>query len=414
MDRTPSDYKKVGWNTSTPVKKKTHVGRTGRRRVQKKNKNRAIKITQNSYRRASGYKKVEPLPHTAKKLIGSDPGAWLAYELQLYSELPPKYIPEALAKASESEIRESLPPVEPGRPDPTEHDFKLSRKYSDYQGKLDEFKEDLGGAPNYAGSTPVLRPKSTFFGFSTEHVKVVVSKALRKNWFPRPLWKALASHVGIDRPHTRYEHLMLSIEAIDRIKQNLEEIQTRLLTEQKAFKFFNKATGLSFHNTLNSPQMLAVSMKDYVDLFERHFEKAEASGNLMSFLDEAMPSDNVCFEARLTSMYNYTSKYPLDGVANSFNIDSLADYDQKSSVEHALNEELRLLNAAGKLDSTENIRSCLINESKMIGKKFTGGVSQSEAFAEFMGEALEAREVVITEELLDKYLDFAENVVCYF
>ncbi|WP_211824092.1 hypothetical protein [Kistimonas asteriae] len=324
---------------------------------------------------------------------------------QFFVNLSDKAITECL-----SDIQESASEAKPV-------EVTLSGQYQTYQDSLDSLKESLGGAPNYQGKKPSLELHKKFLGLPIDTVKTWISKSLEKRWAPRPLWKALGRRFQLAKTGmTHYEYLSLTLQSINKMKQNLSQIQDKLRNKDNACHFFHKATGLTFHEKLNDPTMLANSLNDYIEMFEKHMDKAVREGTLQAFVEEAMPKTDVCFEARMSSMIAYTASHPLDG-EDSISLDNIADYSSESSMEDALNEELKVLlmggNEIAEIDA-EYIFDYLVNQRNLVGQKFQGGYTNTEDFAAMIGESTENQEITITEDLLRQYLDYAENILCLF
>ena len=160
----------------------------------------------------------------------------------------------------------------------------MSSKFEQYHQELDKLKHDLGGSPNYLGKRPTLLRGKKLFGLSIDTVRAWVSKALKKQWSPKPLFRMLGNHIGLGESGlTRYEYISLAIQSAAKIKKHLPEIQARLVSNEGACAFFNKKTGLTFHERLNKPKVLAGSLSDYLDLLEKHMNQAIKNGCLRNF-----------------------------------------------------------------------------------------------------------------------------------
>ncbi len=198
-------------------------------------------------------------------------------------------------------------------------DLAMSSKFEQYHQELDKLKLDLGGSPNYLGKRPKLRRGKKLFGLSIDTVRAWVSKALKKKWFPRPLFRMLGNHIGLGESGlTRYEYISLAIQSASKIRKHLPEIQARLVSNEGSCAFFNEKTGLTFHERLNKPEVLAGSLSDYLDLLEKHMNQAIRNGCLRSFFDEAIRNDDVCFEARMSRLLAYSASHTLDGGSVQF------------------------------------------------------------------------------------------------
>ena len=409
-------------DTSIPVqtvkpKKKRKIGRTGRRRVRNKKAQQSLMTEaphSETWHQKKSVRKIEIVPSPTSQTADTV-NQWLGTQLHGNPELPPKKIPQSLAEASAKQIKKALPELE-ATPEP---DFQHSKQYSQYMDKLDELKSELGGAPNYAGKRPKLKPSKLFLGLSVEMVKIWINKAVKSNWFPAPLWGAIASYFNIGKGLSHYEYLSMALQSLDRMKHHCDEIQSRLLSGRDPCIFFNKVTGLTFHPTLNSPRMLATSVQEYINAFEHHMERAIEEGRLKDFFVQAMPDSDVCFETRMKSMIEFSAENPIEGEEGAplLSLNSVADYDSQSSLERALNEELRVLlqvKADGQNLDAEDIRRYLVDDAGILNKRLTGGMCESEAFSDFLDEPLQEKEIIVTETMLDRYLDFAENIICLF
>ncbi|GAA4650085.1 hypothetical protein GCM10023116_23680 [Kistimonas scapharcae] len=318
---------------------------------------------------------------------------------------------------SDEAITECLSDIADSVSEAKREEATLSGQYQTYQDSLDSLKDSLGGSPNYQGKKPSLELHKKFLGLPIDTVKTWVSKSLEKRWVPRPLWKALGRRLQLAKTGmTHYEYLSLAMQSINKMKQNLPQIQEKLRNKDNACHFFHKATDLTFHEKLNNPTMLANSLNDYIEMFEKNMDKAIREGTVQAFVEEAMPKTDVCFEARMGSMIAYTAAHPLDG-EESISLDNIADYSSESSMEDALNEELKVLlmggNEIAKIDA-DYIFNYLVNERNLVGQKFQGGYTNTEDFAAMIGESTEKQEITITEDLLRQYLDYAENILCLF
>ncbi|MFK0572426.1 hypothetical protein [Endozoicomonas sp.] len=330
---------------------------------------------------------------------------------------PSKSRASIISSLSESDIEGNLPEIEDMSDIEETAGSDLDGEFKQYHEALDKFKVSLGGSPNYSGKRPKLRTGKKIFGLSIDTVRFWVSKALQKKWFPEPLFRTLGRRIGLGGAGlTRYEYLALSLQSIRKIKKNLPEIQARLISNKNACSFFNKKTGLTFHERLNDPKTLSRSLSDYVDLAERHVDDAIKNDYLQEFFDVAMPSVDVCFEARMSSLLAYSVNHPLDDT-DAMSLDNIADYNSDSSLEHVLNEEIKVL-VIGWVDldiiDSDHIYDYLVNNRGLLGKSFQGGYCDTPEFALVLGEEIEKKKVVITDTFLRKYLDYAENTLCLF
>ena len=134
------------------------------------------------------------------------------------------------------------------------------------------------------------------------------------------------------------------------------------------------------------------------------------------FFDEAIQNDDVCFEARMSRLLAYSASHTLDG-SDVIDLDSIADYNSDSSLEHVLNEEIKVIVLGGlEPDSIDHdtVYDYLVNKKGLLGNSFKGGYCDSPEFAQMIGEEIDRKEVTITEDFLRKYLDYAENILCLF
>ncbi|CAM3713225.1 hypothetical protein [Parendozoicomonas haliclonae] len=404
-------------NNRPKAARKQARGKSGSRQVRghsshKGHSHKAHSRESRYYTRSSNYTKVEVVSPPQHRLVQSDLNGWMSDLVNADNEVPPRFIPERLGSSGEHIPLEQLPKV-PSPTTETAPALQLSKSYEGYLNQLDGLKDQLGGAPNHDGKRPVLNRDKVFWGRSVQHVRLLISRAINGKWFPPVLWKALGKHFHIKNGLTHYEYLSLAIQSISQMKKHMDEIKFRLQEGKNPADYFHEVTGLTFHKSYLPPQMLGNLLENYVEVFELQFEKAVAGGRLQEFLEQAMPFRDVCFEARYRSMASYVGAQS-EG-SDALNTELVVDYDSQSPVEQVFSEEIRkfFVEHGPENMNREAIREHLINQG-VIGKVFAGGLIDSDTYAAYLGQEKESKDIEITEEVLDQYLEFAENELYLF
>jgi hypothetical protein len=257
---------------------------------------------------------------------------------------------------------------------------------------LQEYREAMGGAPNYPDRRPTREPDPrTFFGIPIESCRDWCRQVpLKNNWIPQWFWKAVAHGFGVSEASTEtpYEDASLSLESIRNMAENRDRFAAAFQRDpDEGICLFRSATRWTAHMGDNGgPDGMIRNIDAYLELFAALYENAEADGTLETFFREALTG--VCFEHRFANLQQYAQQHPLPGGEGAY----LPPHNEDSTVMETLNAELLILVARLGGDSTalnwDNMRAHFLENLQGIERVGADGAR-----------------ITITPETIDSFRD---------
>ena len=334
--------------------------------------------------------------------------SWVAGVAETGFDQQPESIPEVVASLSGDALVNVVNSCVVERPELLEDEPSVhhdhSETYLNIRNKLDQYKEQLGGTPNYDNGKPVLNRSRLLFGHAWEPVRNWVSKAITRKWGPAVFWRELSKALGHIQ-HTgqtygalsQYEFCVLTLESIGHIERNLPEIERRLKEDDNAAAYFSIKTGWAIHPGLSSGEKLIRGLRDYLEAFRNEFAKAEFQGELEGFFTEAIRSGDICFEARNRTLENYI-------------VGCVTRYTHDSSLEEILDENIGKFleqwyrgSPRTHVTSTDALNWLLAQD--ITGYCFYGGAGENFAESSF-SKGLAPGRKVLTETMIRQYLEY--------
>ena len=269
----------------------------------------------------------------------------------------------------------------PPAPPPT---VRHTPEINDIRAGLESFKEQFGGAPNYADGNPRHEEVSKkFFGIPIESCRAWSQKTLDKGWFPSSLWKAVARGFGVategTRVSTRFETHALHLDSVRRMDANRDIIAAAFRSGVgPGEESFSSLTRLACHASSNGGAEGMISAIDnYLAMFKTYYQAARQAGPeaLNEFFDAACRG--VCFENRATRLTNYAETHMhllepegADGTgAVGLNMSAVADHQENDTFIDAIGRERAVLAGqeppASLKDTCRHLLQTLIGREKI-------------------------------------------------
>ena len=332
--------------------------------------------------------------------------SWIIDIAETNLDSPPEAVPEVLASISCQQMNSI---VDAGVIDSPELlQDELGRECADeqlFREKLDEYKDKLGGTPNYRDGKPVLKRSHLLFGHALEPIRNWVSKAVTRKWPPTVFWgmfsKALSRLEQNGQTYgsfSQYEYCVLTLESISHIENNWPEITRRLREGDNAVAYFAIKTGWAIHSGTVSPEVLIQGLSEYLKAFKLEFLAAEKNGSLENFFTSAIGVGDVCFEARNRTLQDYVTG-------------RVIYYDHSSSLEEILDELMGHFlegwfesHLPSQPPSSGDAETWLLNQD-ITQYWFYGGAGDNFKQSPHAAGIQKGRQVV-TKEMIRQYLDF--------
>jgi hypothetical protein len=245
-------------------------------------------------------------------------------------EHPPQDVPVTAGELQHIDPK-SLFEVTPSEREVLPHD----EIFSDALDVLDTMKQEFGALDEE--KRPELCRNRTFLGLPIDTVRSWINNAVVKNWVPAFFWNWLATKLDMDRSISRYAYISSTIQSFAYLKANKEELVRRIRMNDDPLRFFHKVTGLTYHPNYNEPEQTILAFDACITMFEEQYASAKRSHRLNEFFDGAFDSGNVCFEARVRQLQDYTVK-----ATTEIDLEAVRNYTRESTMTRVLIEELRV------------------------------------------------------------------------
>ena len=171
---------------------------------------------------------------------------------------------------------------------------------------LNQFRDELGGAPHYPDGNPTYAKSSKkFFGIPLEACQNWFQKQIDNGGMLKGFWKAVGKAFGLDdRPQTKFEKAALFIESMQLLSANRDRIAEAFRrSEGEGQLLMGKLTRLACHPGSNGgAEGMIRNIDNSIELFEVQYARAKERGELQDFYRAL---DGVCFENRMTMLTEY-------------------------------------------------------------------------------------------------------------